>query len=103
MQENPERVKEQQLEFYLKPIKELLTAETFARHGGNTLYYVTVNWNEPSEKGQWKPYSAFGLLDENFLAWATRHYEYWLAKAHVPLEIVKIEKLSQDPKKTLGW
>ncbi len=103
MPESPEASREQKIAFYLQPLQELLSAKIFERHGGSTTYYVTVKWKEPREGSAWEPFSATGKLDERFLNWAKEHYEHWVDRAHVPLNVEKIETLAQGLKETPSW
>lgn len=101
-----EREVAEKIERKLAPIRELINNGMLRLYPGSpTSYDVSVEWSEPPEEGQhdWTKHEASGPLDENFLRWATAHYEYWCRHGDlqdvVSLRVVKIEESDEFDRK----
>jgi len=103
-----ETEKEKKIESFMKPLREIMACETLKSYGDDTLgtdWCIEVEWSEPDsrETSGWKKFTAGGLLNQRFLNFATKHYEYWIEKAHVPLKILKFERLGNKEPEHNFW
>ena len=105
---SPTPEKQEDAEWLMAPLRELVQCKIF--DGG--WHYVTVAWTEPGirEDGQIslaesdsKRFTATGKLNEQFITWASQHYQYWTPKALVPLDVVRIELPKEGQIKELAW
>ncbi|MFY9463258.1 MAG: hypothetical protein WAP52_03680 [Candidatus Sungiibacteriota bacterium] len=98
---------EEQVKWLMKPLEELCRCSMFENLSSrdSTCWFVTVGWSEPNteELNGWKRHKKFGQLNKRFLTWAQEHYEFWISNAHVPLNVLKIEYLTADIVREVGW
>jgi hypothetical protein len=87
---------EQNVEWQMTPLRALMKTEIF-KSIGPTSWYVAIEMRAPelTEQGAVRKTNVckrYGPLNERFLADAERFFRYWAPKAHVQLDIVKIER-----------
>ena len=99
------------IESLMLPLEELVGCEVFHIYNNSdtTSWEVTIDWKEPSSDltqgewdGVWNSFTQSGPLNKRFLEWAKTHYEYWHEKAHVPLNVVHLER-KKDERMAIGW
>ena len=104
------------LEWRIKPLRSLVNCDFFQDvydpRDDTTYWYVTIEWKEPSftadgqvslAESDWKKYTAIGPLNKRFLQWAEDLYRGWEDRAHVYLNIKKVEMLADDKPQSPGW
>jgi len=90
------------LEAMMRPLRQLEILEMIQSGMNPQNWQVSVEWKEPQKDGTWKTYQREGPMGDRFLQWAEDTYRHWLPKAHINIEVKKLEYLPTT-KGALGW